>query len=88
MSLGFMNIANLAMMAYSLYQQNSGLQDMKKSMKDVNHDISGGKESETDEVTTDNKMPSSTDFLASADSKTKPKNNFGSSGSGLGFSGL
>ena len=89
MALGFMGIANLAMMAYSMFQKNSGLQDMKKSMKDINNDIDGGKESETDEVTEDGKMPSSTDFLASADSKTKPKNSFGSSGSsGLGFSGF
>jgi len=88
MALGFMGVANLAMMAYSMYQKNSGLQDMKKSMKDINNGIDGGKESDTDEVTEDSKMPSSTDFLASADQKTKPKNKFGSfgSGSGLGFS--
>ncbi len=85
MALGFMNIANLAMMAYSLYQQNNGLQDMKKSMKDVNNDIDGGKKSDVDEVTTDNKMPSSTDFLASADQKTKSKKQLGFSNSGLGF---
>ena len=90
MALGFMGIANLAMMAYSMYQKNSGLQDMKKDMKDIKNDINGGKEGDNDEVTEDGKSPSSTDFLSTADSKTKLKNPLGSSGgsSGLGFGGF
>ena len=70
--LGIGGMINLAMMAYQMYNKNQEIKSTK-SMQEIDMDIDGGKEGDNDEVVEDGKAPSTTDFLATADSKTTKK---------------